>query len=144
MYNTLQSGGDRKDCIMGLAGHQEKKNVENKMFHLDRCSMCIWCKASALHIIFHAKGKEIEPHYNTLYFNNNEPDQPENLFKHYLKFMIITKIQLLGVYLDEHLNCNHHWSLSHPCDWKLTGLICSHLLYCINIIILTSQSNICE
>lgn len=70
----------QENCSMGLMGHQKKKNFENNIFHLDRYSMCIWCKASALHIIFHAKGKEIEPHYNTLYFNNNEPDQPENLF----------------------------------------------------------------
>jgi hypothetical protein len=103
-------------------------------------------------------------------FNDNEPNAIENpnlcypLTRVYDNNPILSErsYKLLGIYLDEYLNLNHH--VSHLCN-KLsralfqikkakfflpssalktlyTALFHSHLLYCTNIISITSQTNI--
>ncbi len=119
---------------------------------------------------FRTKGKRIDDDAVDIIYNDNEPNTIENPELCYPLTRIYDNnpastdrsYKLLGVYLDEYLSLNHH--VSNLCS-KLstalfqikkskfflppvalktlyTALFHSHLLYCTNILSITSQTNI--
>jgi hypothetical protein len=122
------------------------------------------------YIIFHNKGKHINTNGLQLFFNDNEPNDPDNPSNISILERIHSTNQnqtarsykLLGIHLDEHLTLNHHYSvLSNkltralfflrrvknllPPNALLTlyhSLFHCHLLYCPNILGVTSATNI--
>jgi hypothetical protein len=123
------------------------------------------------YIIFRTRGKKIDLNGKSIVFNSNDPDSPHaepNLIRNIERihdYHIDPKMQsfkLLGVFLDEHLTLNKHvnhtnaklsralYLLKRVKDFVSSGamrklyfsLFHSHLLYCINILSFTSQTNI--
>jgi hypothetical protein len=122
------------------------------------------------YIIFHAKGKPINLHPNSIVFNNNEIGTPNNPNLITPIDRIYTKnpnkkdrsFKLLGILLDENLTFNDNTdficnkiaksifilnqskNFLSPKAMKTLyfSLVHPHLLYCINITSSTSQSNL--
>ncbi len=123
------------------------------------------------YIIFRTRGKKIDLNGKSIVFNSNDPDSPHaepNLIQNIERIHdnhIDPKMQsfkLLGVFLDENLTLNKHvnhttaklsralYLLERVKHFVSSGamrklyfsLLHSHLLYCINILSCTSQTNI--
>jgi hypothetical protein len=122
------------------------------------------------YIIFHNKGKRINTTGLDLFFNDNDPNAPPNPDNIYTLERIYSanpnpssrSYKLLGIHLDENLSLNYHFSILSN---KLTralfflrrtknllppsalftlyhSLFHCHLLYCPNILGISSTTNI--
>jgi hypothetical protein len=122
------------------------------------------------YIIFHNKGKTVDTVGLDLIYNDNEPNDLNNISNIHTLERIYSKhpdssarsYKLLGIYIDENLTFNHHYSILTsklsralyfirrvknilPSRALLTlyySLFHCHLLYCPNIIGCTFDSNI--
>jgi hypothetical protein len=122
------------------------------------------------YIIFHNKGKTVNTAGLEMIYNDNEPNDLDNANNIHVLERIHSKnpessarsYKLLGVYLDENITFNYHYSILSsklsralffirraknllPQKALLTlyySLFHCHLLYCPNIIGCTSESNI--
>jgi hypothetical protein len=123
------------------------------------------------YIIFHTRGKKVDLNGKSVIFNSNDPNSTHvdpnliQILERVHDNHIDPKMQsfkLLGVFLDEHLSLNKHvnqttaklsralyllkrvkYFVSPGAMRKLYfSLFHSHLLYCINILSCTSQTNI--
>jgi hypothetical protein len=122
------------------------------------------------YLIFHNKGKHVNTAGLDLFFNDNEPNTPSNPDNiHILERIYSTNpnpssrsYKLLGIYLDENLSLNHHFSILSnklsralfflrlvknmlPPNALLTlyhSLFHCHLLYCTNILGTLSATNL--
>jgi len=137
-----------------------------------------WFKANKMMVntsktkfmIFHTKGKKVEPNHKNIIFNNNEAndlDNPANIFileRYHSNHQSeeCRAYKLLGIFIDEHLTLNYH---TNTLTKKLAkaiyclnrsknilprkalrtlyfALFHSHITYCTSIVSCTSKSNI--
>jgi hypothetical protein len=162
--SALKSGNNLNDLF-------ESINAE-------MCKIATWYRANKMsanaaktkYIIFHNKGKIVKLNGLDLYFNDNKPhdiNNPSNI--HTLERIhnnnanpLLRSYKLLGVYLDENLTLNHHFSILSnklsralffirrvknllPPSALLTlyySLFHCHLSYCPNILGTSSAKNI--
>jgi hypothetical protein len=162
--STLKSMANLNELISNV-------NIElKKMATWFRCNKMAVNTSKTKFIIFRTRGKTIDNDNVNILFNDNEPnvdDDPNLIFplaRVYDNNPILNNrtYKLLGVHLDEYLTLNHH--VSQICS-KLsralfqikkarfilpltalktlyTAMFHSHLLYCTNIVSITSQTNI--
>jgi hypothetical protein len=135
-----------------------------------RCNKMAVNTSKTKFIIFRTRGKIIDNENVNILFNDNEPnveDDPNLIFplaRVYDSNPILNNrtYKLLGIYLYEYLTLNHHVSqicgklsralfqikkarfILPPTAMKTlyTALFHSHLLYCTNIVSITSQTNV--
>jgi hypothetical protein len=110
----------------------ENKNLETLIAHVNSelQKLALWFKANKMavnvnktnYIIFHTRGKKIDPNHPDVVFNSNEPgvshSDPSLINKlerihdnHAVDKM--RSFKLLGVFLDEHLSFSNH--ITHVC-----------------------------
>jgi hypothetical protein len=142
------------------------------------CKIATWYRANKMsanasktkYVIFHNKGKSVNTNGLELFFNDNEPHDINNLTNIHTLERIHNNnanpssrsYKLLGIYLDENLSLNHHYSiLSNKLSRALFflrrsknilpdkalitlyySLFHCHLSYCPNILGTSSNSNI--
>jgi hypothetical protein len=122
------------------------------------------------YIIFHNTGKHVNTAGLGLFFNNKDPSAPANQANiHTLEHIhsanpnpLSRSYKLLGIHLEEHLSLNYHFSILSdkltralfflrrtknllPPNALLTlhySLLQCHLLYCPNVIGISSATNI--
>ncbi len=110
--STLKSMKNLKDLIIFV--NDELKKMAT-WFRSNRMAVNT---SKTKYIIFRTKGKQIDDDAVNIIFNDNEPNMIENpdlcypLTRVYDNSPIANyrSYNLLGVYLDEHLNLNHHVS----------------------------------
>jgi hypothetical protein len=162
------------------AAFKSGKNLHElvEQVNVELNKMAVWFKANKLmingsktkYIIFRAKNKRIDPNIPKIVLNLNDADQPQNVNN-------ITELErihenhpdqnkrsykLLGVYLDEFMNFNHH--VDYVCSKLTKSLFCisraknllskkllkllyyalfhSHLNYCAVLLSGTCEKNI--
>jgi hypothetical protein len=162
--STLKSMTDLNELISFV-------NAElKKMATWFRCNKMAVNTSKTKFIIFRTRGKIINNDSVNILFNDNEPntDDDPNLIYPLARVHDNNPdpnnrtYKLLGIYLDEYLSLNHHVSqicsklsralflikkarfILPPSAMKTlyTALFHSHLLYCTNIVSITSQTNI--
>jgi hypothetical protein len=141
-----------------------------KMATWFRCNKMAVNTSKTKFIIFRTRGKPVDDNNVSIEFNDNEPNSAENPNLIFPLARVFDNnpnpnnrtYKLLGIQLDEYLNLNQHVSQicgklaralfqirkakfflpPHALKTIYMALFHSHLLYCTNIISITSQSNI--